>query len=216
MAIAEQMAAFNWAQASWQDAEAYVSTFTDRLGKPIDAGIVETVVVLNLLGLQTFQSCEGHLTEGCAYPWVTLVHRSLSGRFVRQWQAVCQLEEQAKGSGTIEACDEYLAEDLRLQMDMIRWEEEDVLSQRLKGWLEHFYAQEEYMQYKPERLVMTKYHPGMVRLEPFFGSHMKLPSEALKATYLARGQAEMRAFTYYLKRLWQQSRDDIDEKNYVQ
>src|SRR5437763_8152511 len=110
MAIAEQMTAFNWEHASWSEAEASVSTFTDRLRTPIDAGIVETVVVLNLLGLQTFQSCEGHLTDGSAYPWVTLVHSPLSGRFVRQWQAVCQLEEQAKGSDTIEACDNYLAE----------------------------------------------------------------------------------------------------------
>src|SRR5579864_9320219 len=202
MAVAEQLDTFDWERASWQEAEAYVSTFTDRLGTPIDAGIVETVVVLNLLGLQTFQSCEGHLAEGCAYPWVTLVHRPLSGRFVRQWQMVCQLEEQAKGSGTIEACDTYLAEHLRLQMAIPAWEEEDVFSQRLKEWLEHFYAQEGCVQYKPERLVIVKYHPGMVRLEPFFGSHMKLPSDTLKSVYLARGQAEMQAFTCYLKKCW--------------
>lgn len=211
MAIAEQLEMFDWEHTNWQEAEAYVSTFTDRLGTPIDAGIVETVVVLNLLGLQTFQSCEGHLTEGSAYPWVTLVQRPLSGRFVRQWQTVCQLEEQAEGSGTPEAYDTYLAERLRLQMDMTRWDEEDVYSQRLKDWLERFYTQEERMQYRPERLVTIKYHPGMVRLEPFFGSHMKSPSETLKATYLARGQAEMRAFTCYLKRLWRQSRDHISD-----
>src|SRR5947207_189609 len=140
MAIAEQTMAFDWEHASWQEAEAHVSTFTDRLGTPIDAGIVETVVALNLLGLQTFQCCEGHRTEGCAYPWVTLVHRPLSGQFVRRWQIVCQLEEQANASGIMEAYDSYLAEHLRLQMDMVKWEEEDVLSQRLKGWLEHFYG----------------------------------------------------------------------------
>jgi hypothetical protein len=201
------MTAFDWEHASWQDARTHVLTFTDRLGTPIDAGIVETVVVLNLLGLQTFQSCEGHLTDGCAYPWITLVHRLLSGRFVRRWQEVCQLEEQANASGTIEAYDSYLAENVRLQMDVAEWEEEDVFSHQLKEWLGEFYAQEECVQYKPERLVVIKYHPGMVRLEPFFGSHTKSPSEALKSVYLARGQAEMQAFTHYLKKRWQQSRD---------
>src|SRR5260370_15805017 len=135
MAIAEQTRAFDWKHASWQEAQAQVSAFTDRLGTPIDAGILETVVVLNLLGLQTFQSCEGHLTHGLAYPWVSLVNPLLSGRFVRRWQAVCQLEEQAKASGTAQAYDSYLAEHVRLQMDVTRWEEEDVLSQRLKEWL---------------------------------------------------------------------------------
>ena len=132
----------------------------------------------------------------------------LSGRFVRRWQAVCQLEEQAKASGTAQAYDSYLAEHVRLQMDVTRWEEEDVLSQRLKEWLERFYAEVEGVQYKPERLIVVKYHPGMVRLEPFSGSHIQASSERLKSVYLARGQAEMRAFTDFLKRQWQESRAD--------
>ena len=133
---------------------------------------------------------------------------------MRQWQAVCQLDELAKGSGTIEACDTYLAEHLRLQMEIAVWEEEDVLSQRLKGWLEDFYTEEECVQYKPESLVVVKYHPGMVMVEPFFLSHMKFPSDALKSVYLARGQAEMQAFTCYLKRRWQQSRDCMSNEDH--
>ncbi|MDQ2715442.1 MAG: hypothetical protein M3Z08_11095 [Chloroflexota bacterium] len=71
MTITEQMTAFDWQQATWQEAEDYVSRFTDRLGTPLETGIIETVIVLNLLGLRTFQSCEGHLTHGCAYPSCT-------------------------------------------------------------------------------------------------------------------------------------------------
>ena len=44
-----------------------------RLGMPIDAGIRETVAVLNLLGLPTTQSCEGHVNDrghGLPAPWV--------------------------------------------------------------------------------------------------------------------------------------------------
>jgi hypothetical protein len=43
----------------YQEMHERVSTFTDNLGTTIDPGIFETVVALNLLGLHTFQSCEG-------------------------------------------------------------------------------------------------------------------------------------------------------------
>jgi hypothetical protein len=195
MAIAEQTQAIDWEHTSWEDGCAAVKQFTDRLGTPIDEGIFESVVVPNLLGLRTFQSCEGHLTHGCAYPWVSLVDPPLSGRFVRRWQNVCQLEEQAKAVGTLETYDTYLAEHAHLQVEMTQWE--DPLSHRVQMLLENFYTDER--QYTPSRLIVIKHHPGMMRLEPFFGNHMKSPSETLKSAYLTRGQAEMQAFTNYPK-----------------
>src|SRR5689334_15403267 len=45
---------------------------TDRLGKGIDPGIFETVVMLNAIGLVTTGSCEGHEQEGSPAPWVDL------------------------------------------------------------------------------------------------------------------------------------------------
>lgn len=201
MGIAEQTQAINWEHASWEDGCGVVKQFTDRLGTPIDEGIFETVVVLNLLGLRTFQSCEGHLTHGCAYPWVSLVDPSLSGRFVRRWQTVCQLEEQAKAAGTVEAYDSYLAEHAHLQIEMTRWE--DPLSHHIQMLLESFYTEDR--QYSPPRLIVIKHHPGMLRLEPFFASHLKSASELLNSAYLTRGQAEMEAFTNYLKGHWQRS-----------
>lgn len=45
----------------------------DKLGKPIDRGIFETVVILNTFGFNTRMSCEGHLKR--AYyigPWVDI------------------------------------------------------------------------------------------------------------------------------------------------
>ena len=55
---------------------AAVDRVTDRLGKRVDPGIRETVIVLNLLGLSTRQSCEGHVSlagHGHAAPWVDLL-----------------------------------------------------------------------------------------------------------------------------------------------
>ena len=45
---------------------------TDRLGMPIDDGILKTVVAFNAIGFITVQSCEGHADRGCCYPWVSL------------------------------------------------------------------------------------------------------------------------------------------------
>ena len=57
---------------TWQEAAVYFEKVTDRLGRPIDVGIFDTVVALNVLGIPTLQSCEGHLTHGLPYPWVDI------------------------------------------------------------------------------------------------------------------------------------------------
>ena len=54
----------------WQETEQRFQSVTDRLGNSIDEGIFETVVGLNILGITTTLSCEGHLDWGVPYPWV--------------------------------------------------------------------------------------------------------------------------------------------------
>lgn len=57
---------------TWQDMAKQFSRVTDRLGKRIDKGIFETVVALNVLGIQTVGSCEGHIDWGMPHPWVDI------------------------------------------------------------------------------------------------------------------------------------------------
>ena len=59
-------------QVLWDQAEEKVSQFRDGLKMPIDKGIRETVIVLNVLGFTTLMSCEGHLDRGLPYPWVDI------------------------------------------------------------------------------------------------------------------------------------------------
>ena len=59
-------------QQRWQEMEKEVNSWTDALGLKIDPGIKKTVVVLNLLGFKTEQSCEGHIDWGRLYPWVSI------------------------------------------------------------------------------------------------------------------------------------------------
>ncbi|MFL5702321.1 MAG: hypothetical protein ACJ8AG_05760 [Ktedonobacteraceae bacterium] len=56
----------------WSDIEEKFKHVTDRLGRPIDDGIFKTVVALNVLGISTRMSCEGHLDHGLPYPWADI------------------------------------------------------------------------------------------------------------------------------------------------
>lgn len=55
----------------WNSMTTDVESWTDALGMPIDPKIKETVIVLNLLGFKTSQSCEGHIDWGNPYPWIS-------------------------------------------------------------------------------------------------------------------------------------------------
>ena len=197
--------AIDWEHASWQEGCAAVEQFTDRLGATIDEGIFETVVVFNLLGFRTFQSCEGHLDHGSPYPWVDVIDAERFSRHTNMWIHVCELEEQAKETRTAETYDQYLSADTYLRTLSARWEAEDPLFRRLIDLLDAFYASQ--LEQNPARLLVKRREPGMYRIAPGFSASAKEIPDAFKASYLARGQAEIQAFTCFLKRQWQQRQD---------
>ncbi|MGH2507769.1 MAG: hypothetical protein ACRDHZ_10270 [Ktedonobacteraceae bacterium] len=59
-------------RATWEETAEQFRKMTDTLGKRIDDGIFEMVVALNVLGITTRQSCQGHLEWGLPYPWVDI------------------------------------------------------------------------------------------------------------------------------------------------
>jgi hypothetical protein len=193
--------AIDWEHASWQEGCAAVEQFTDRLGATIDEGIFETVVVFNLLGFRTFQSCEGHLDHGAPYPWVDVIDSERFNRHTTLWIHVCELEEQAKEAKTAETYDQYLSADTSLHALSARWEVEDSLLKRLIDQLDAFYVDQQ--EQNPARLLVKRREPGMYRIAPGFSISAKEIPDFLKAGYLARGQAQMKSFTRCLKRQWQ-------------
>lgn len=60
----------------WHKMEGQVNSWVDGQGKPIDSGVKKIVIVLNLLGFITEQSCEGHLDWGRPYPWIRFATES--------------------------------------------------------------------------------------------------------------------------------------------
>ncbi|MBA2284250.1 MAG: hypothetical protein H0W02_02080 [Ktedonobacteraceae bacterium] len=194
----------NWEQASWQEGYTAVKQFADRLGAPVDEGISETVVVLNLLGFRTYQSCEGHLDHGCPYPWADVIDAERFSRYKNMWIHVCDLEKQAKEAKTVEVYEQYLSADIHLRTLAVRWEAEDPIFKRLVALLDAFYVDQS--EQNPVRLLVKKREPGMYRMAPGFSASVRDIPDDLKAAYLARGQAEMQALTGFLKRQWQARR----------
>jgi hypothetical protein len=56
-----------------------IARTTDSQGRRIDLGIMGVVLYLQVHGIRTVSSCEGHLDRGQPYPWV-----------------MCPLDEQAR------------------------------------------------------------------------------------------------------------------------
>jgi hypothetical protein len=59
-------------QEMWDKMSYEVNHWVDGIGHPIDKEIKETVIALNLLGIKTTASCEGHADHGTLYPWVDI------------------------------------------------------------------------------------------------------------------------------------------------
>ena len=56
----------------WEAKLREVDALRNPNGTPVDAGIRETVAILQLLGIPTRSSCEGHPDRGFSAPWVVL------------------------------------------------------------------------------------------------------------------------------------------------
>jgi hypothetical protein len=66
----EVAAVINDKAAKWDQIREDVKLLVDKLGKPVDDGIIETVTAFQALGFSTAASCAGHVEHGCPYPWV--------------------------------------------------------------------------------------------------------------------------------------------------
>ena len=59
-------------QEMWDTMSSEVNHWVDGVGYPIDTEIKDTVIALNLMGIETEASCEGHLDRGLSYPWIDI------------------------------------------------------------------------------------------------------------------------------------------------
>lgn len=179
----------------WQEMAARVEKITDKLGMPVDEGIKETVIVLNLLGLPTVQSCEGHPHRGVCGPWVDLRPDGIEAIYENHERALQVLVEVSRKEITRE--EQASAYQKVNEADAAAREPMILLAERLIAYLTAFYAGRQ----TPYDCVLTVHVVGMgYRLE-CYGTSMQFGSYALprNAERLQPYQEEMRAFTEFLK-----------------
>lgn len=74
----------------WDETAARIGKTIDKLGMRVDSGIKDMAVALNVCGIHTTASCEGHLDRDEAGPWVdveakdAVVLRTMLGNIKKQ------------------------------------------------------------------------------------------------------------------------------------
>jgi hypothetical protein len=188
---------FAWETATWEAGCAEARSYVDGLGRPIDEGILETVVALNLLGFRSTASCEGHLEHGKPFPWIDFELEGTVPEGFAESEAEAGREDLSPEAKEA-ACDRLLAL-------MAAYHHKDHLYTRLNALLEVFYEQRNDVPYE-ERIMLDCRQPGWYRLLPASGFDARIWPESERAERLICCQAEMHDLTHYLKTVWEARR----------
>jgi hypothetical protein len=175
----------------WKQKLIEMEHLQDGMGTGLDHGIKETVAVLQLLGVHTRQSCEGHMDHGVAAPWIFI--ETPDPRLEKLRQKYTKLSIQA------EELEEEEADALYDELWALRGKMEGIVAveyTKLIPYLEKFY-QDRRVSYV-RRLIIDQGGrltcQGMI-LQP---TEKKIPRRVRMQEY----QAEMHAFTEYLKNIF--------------
>jgi hypothetical protein len=181
---------------NWSDQEAEVNNIRDCLGKPVDQGIRETVIVLNVLDFVTCGSCEGHVDWGMLAPWVDFrgERGKEAARIFRQ-----AVEAQAAGQSR-DHVDALCQKAHALKKEAERPMLEKALL--LGRHLDDFYRGRQVP--FDTRLVIEKY-TSRVRLINQGAIFQSVRDAETRAQKLTEYQQEMRDFTLFLKAVYLQT-----------
>jgi len=215
LAVMTLFSPLSWAEEEltkeqiWKEMAAEVDTWGDGLGYPIDAGIKETVIVLNLLGITTVQSCEGHLNRGRGTPWVSVKRHTPIGEDLEE-QLYTMREEYQKLAGELRA--QY--PDLPIEKRRALPEATPflLLEKEIEGLSERLEKEEAGDRVKLHALLCEFYkdrtcsHEDMLMVDRISGYLQSVGARVngirdkkVKAGNLKQYQKEMKAFTAFLK-----------------
>ena len=165
---------------------AKVARWTDALGERVDLGIRDAVVALNLTGIPTEASCEGHLDHGKPGPWVEIgVPRR---PFVSRYESQIKYTLYRRLPSAVRTT----------ALNLIAHPRDRKAVARAEQALNEFYATREHGEYALElwpslqggaRLLShsLRWTPAEVQAEPQW-----------QREHLERSREEMRAFTKFL------------------
>jgi hypothetical protein len=184
-------------QQQWLDMEKEVHSWTDKLGMPIDLGIKDTVIVLNLLGFKTSASCQGHLDWGLPYPWIDFETTDQEVKnLMEKQQSVYQKIQKNYPAG------DYSSPDLANLYKEIRTLNDEI--QRvsllklisLKQLLDEFYSNHHT---HPDRMIrIHQLNPTFLRLYSIGGDWQITRNDTEKVAKLKEYQEEMHELTNFL------------------
>ena len=181
----------------WQTEADRFSAVTDKLGKSIDQGILDTVIILNILGIHTSGSCEGHLEWGTCAPWVTLEAPD-AAELDKASEEAFDRADQVDNEDNDDADELYdEAHRLRLQAKSLHLAER----QKLLLYLERFY-QDRLVPYDRRLIVYPLDEAGAGRLESQGADFQETAPLEKRQQKLLEYQEEMREFTAFLKQIF--------------
>jgi len=172
------------------------SEFGDKLGKGIDKGILETVVVLNALGINTDQSCEGHLKWGTCAPWVDIKApntQKLEDELQKYWDEAESLSNRGKSH---DVTDKLFSKFHKLRVKLKSTNMAP--AQKLLDFLSEFYGDRN-SEYKT-RLMLSFTPKGLGRLESQGAAFQEVLPIGQRKRNLLVYEKEMHEFTEFLKK----------------
>lgn len=193
-----------------------IENIKDRLGRPIDEGIRETVVMFKANGLPTSDSCEGHIERGMPVPYVEVsAPNEPEERFIGQNEAFEKVAkkynitvEEAKTAKIDEAYWEAIRECSQNEEteEYKKWnkENERLLAKAYK-FLEEFYknrrVEPDIKLQIEEGVGNFRIHNGGEDYQPVIEEEREFSEEErkIRAAKLKKYRAEIQEFTKFLK-----------------
>jgi hypothetical protein len=173
-----------------------VASIKDQAGMPVDPGIADTVVLLNLFEIRTVMSCEGHIDRGAA-PWVYIEDEGARALEAQVERVVAKARE---GISRETECmtDEEMALFEQVRESSLAVKQHQMQHQlKLFDLLAAFYA-DRHVPFD-QQLYVRPYHNGASRLESHGAAMQDAVSQAVRYQRLLAYQQEMQAFTDFLK-----------------
>lgn len=156
-----------------------VISLADKLGKPIDPGILDTVAVFRMLDIHTVGSCEGHSDRLTGGPYV-MFESPQTGPLM---QKLHQIQDK-----TSQEYKDVFHEASKLNMAEV---------QKVLPLLDGFYADRDMPH--SQRLIIRCFGPTVGKLMIQNADLAEIMSPEERANLLSESQLEMMAFTNYLK-----------------
>lgn len=185
-------------QEQWQQAIKQSSRTIDKLGRPVDGGILETVAVFNLLDIRTTASCEGHLDHGTYAPWVDIGAEEGPNERDKERAAFEEARRQSElNTLSEEDIRRLFAQARELQRQNARKHIE--LQSKALAYLTAFY-EKRHVPYDQQLIIQGSYFRA--RIESQGATIQQILSPEERAEKLLVYQQEMQTFTQFLKNIW--------------